>query len=196
MGGEREGRIGWGGGRSGNYFLGFGFAFLISLDDFSSPSVVFVLVGGLGVTICFNDCCPACILHSVCVSVSQSTLPEAPPPAPTPLKHWNLFVCRRLFFALTSGGGPGAEKLAAKEAEVPQLGGSDCSRWDIWGVPTALRICSQVTMAQYRDHGEGKPSKKPQVHGLIAARSNRAAISLLPFVTLLAFHFCLCWSMF
>lgn len=61
--------------------------------------------------------------NSVCVPVSQSALPEAPPPAPTPLKHWNLFVCRRLFFALTSGGGgPGTEKLTAKEAEVPQSG--------------------------------------------------------------------------
>lgn len=122
--------------------------------------------------------------NSVCVPVSQSALPEAPPPAPTPLKHWNLFVCRRLFFALTSGGGgSGDRKAHSKGSGGATVRGSDCSQWDMWGVPTALEICSQVPVAQCMDNGGEKPSNELQVHGLIAAWSNRAAIPLLPFIT-------------
>lgn len=88
------------GGRSGNYFLSvLVWLFNFSLRRLSSPSVVFVLVGGLGVTLCFN----ACILHSVCVFMSQSALPSSHSHPPETLE-----ICLYVVFSvcfLTLGGG-------------------------------------------------------------------------------------------
>lgn len=147
--------------------------------------MVFVLVGGLGVTICFNDCCPACILQlRLCPRVS-----ECPPRGSSSCSHSPEtleFVCVSssfLCFNLGEGGGSGDRKAHGKGSGGATVRGSDCSQWDMWGVPTALEICSQVPMAQCMDNGGEKPSNELQVHGLIAAWSNRAAIPLLPFIT-------------
>lgn len=135
--------------------------------------------------------------NSVCVPVSQSALPEAPPPAPTPLKHWNLFVCRRLFFALTSGGGGVRGQKSSRQRKrrchsqgkrLLSVGYVGCPHraGDLLPGPSGSVHGQRGRKALERTPGAWADSSVEQ-----QSCHSPPAVHHLP-----AFHPCLCWSVF
>lgn len=135
--------------------------------------------------------------NSVCVPVSQSALPEAPPPAPTPLKHWNLFVCRRLFFALTSvGGGVRGQKSSRQRKRRCHSQGKRLLSVGYVGCPH--RAGDLLPGPSGSVHGQRGRKALERTPGAWADSSveqqschSSPAVHHLP-----AFHPCLCWSVF
>lgn len=128
--------------------------------------------------------------------MSQSALPEAPPPAPTPLKHWNLFVCRRLFFALTSGGGVRGQKSSQQRKRRCHSQGKRLLSVGYVGCPH--RAGDLLPGPSGSVHGQRGRKALERTPGAWADSSveqqschSPPAVHHLP-----AFHPCLCWSVF
>lgn len=135
--------------------------------------------------------------NSVCVPVSQSALPEAPPPAPTPLKHWNLFVCRRLFFALTSGGG-GVRGQKSSQQRKRRCHSQGKRLLSVGYVGCPHRAGDLLPGPNGSVHGQRGRKALERTPGAWADSSveqqschSPPAVHHLP-----AFHPCLCWSVF
>lgn len=135
--------------------------------------------------------------NSVCVPVSQSALPEAPPPAPTPLKHWNLFVCRRLFFALTSGGG-GVRGQKSSQQRKRRCHSQGKRLLSVGYVGCPHRAGDLLPGPSGSVHGQRGRKALERTPGAWADSSveqqschSSPAVHHLP-----AFHPCLCWSVF
>lgn len=135
--------------------------------------------------------------NSVCVPVSQSALPEAPPPAPTPLKHWNLFVCRRLFFALTSGGG-GVRGQKSSQQRKQRCHSQGKRLLSVGYVGCPHRAGDLLPGPSGSVHGQRGRKALERTPGAWADSSveqqschSPPAVHHLP-----AFHPCLCWSVF
>lgn len=135
--------------------------------------------------------------NSVCVPVSQSALPEAPPPAPTPLKHWNLFVCRRLFFALTSGGG-GVRGQKSSQQRKRRCHSQGKRLLSVGYVGCPHRAGDLLPGPSGSVHGQRGRKALERTPGAWADSSveqqschSPPAVHHLP-----AFHPCLCWSVF
>lgn len=135
--------------------------------------------------------------NSVCVPVSQSALPEAPPPAPTPLKHWNLFVCRRLFFALISGGG-GVRGQKSSQQRKRRCHSQGKRLLSVGYVGCPHRAGDLLPGPSGSVHGQRGRKALERTPGAWADSSveqqschSPPAVHHLP-----AFHPCLCWSVF
>lgn len=159
--------------------------------------MVFVLVGGLGVTICFNDCCPACILQlRLCPRVS-----ECPPRGSSSCSHSPEtleFVCVSSSFLCFNLGGGGVRGQKSSQQRKRRCHSQGKRLLSVGYVGCPHRAGDLLPGPSGSVHGQRGRKALERTPGAWADSSveqqschSPPAVHHLP-----AFHPCLCWSVF